>query len=116
MTPRPLERRSEARVEFLAEQDGPSEADLKVELGKWFAGDPHIQRAYLAAVGFQPTDERSVALCIVSARPDMTVVKGVSAIFERIFRSDMHLDVLFITDDQEDDLRRVCRPFYQAVQ
>ena len=56
--------------------------------------------------------ERSVALCIVSTQPDMAVVKGVSAIFERIFRPDMHLDVLFVSADQEEDLKRVCRSFY----
>jgi hypothetical protein len=112
---RPLETRKERRIEFIGEQDDPSERDLKAALSTVFLGDPSVDRAYLAIVGFHPADQRSVALCLVSSRPgDQTLLKGVGAIFHRLFSSDMHLDVLFLSPQQEEDARRVCRAFYPA--
>lgn len=112
---RAMERR-EGRVEFLGEQSGSVEDLFKRDLMLEFATRPDIRRAYLARVGFQPDAETSVALCIVSRRPDdRSLVIRVGEIFRRRFASDIALDVLFLTAEQETDIARVCRPFYSAV-
>ena len=107
-----LERR-EGRVEFLGEQIGNVEDTLKRELILEFATRPDIRRAYLARVGFQPSTETAVALCIVSTRPDdRSLVVRVGEIFRRRFEKDVALDVLFLTAEQEAEIAAVCRPFY----
>src|SRR5678815_4489921 len=94
---RAIERR-EGRVEFLGEQSGHVEDTLKRELLLEFATRPDIRRAYLARVSFQSQSEQSVALCIVSARPeDRSLVLRVGEILRRRFANDVPLDVLFLT-------------------
>ena len=111
---RAMERR-EGRVEFLGEQSGSVEDLLRRDLIFEFATRPDIRRAYLARVGFQPDTETSVAVCIVSKRPDdRSLVIRIGDIFRRRFGKDAVLDVLFLTADQEADVGRVCRPFYSA--
>lgn len=109
-------RRREGRVEFLGEQSGAVEDTLKRELLLEFATRPYIRRAYLAKVGFQPQSETSIALCIVSTRPDdASLVVRVGEIFRRRFAKDLALDVLFLTAEQESDIDRVCSPFYSSA-
>src|SRR3954466_16048221 len=105
--------RREERVDFVSGQSGPVENTLKRELLLEFTTRPDIRRAYLANVRFQPESAPSVALCIVSARPDdQSVVLRVGEIFRRLFAKDTALDILFLSAEQEIDLARVCSPFY----
>ena len=109
---RAVERR-EGRVEFLGEQSGLVDDPLKRELILEFVTRPDVRRAYLARVGFQSESEPSVALCIVSVRPDdRSLVLRVGEIFRRRFATDVVLDVLFLSAEQEADLAKVCFPFY----
>lgn len=108
--------RREGRVEFLEEQSGSDEDLLKRDLILEFVTRPDIQRAYLAKVGFQPQNETSVALCVVSSRPDdRSLVMRVGEIFRRRSAADAALDVLFLTAEQEADIARVCSPFYRRA-
>jgi hypothetical protein len=108
--------RREGKVEFLGAQSGLVEDTLKRDLILEFATRPDIRRAYLARVGFESQSEPAAALCIVSRRPDdQAVVTRVGEIFKRRFSQDAPLDVLFLTDEQDAELARVCRPFYSAV-
>jgi hypothetical protein len=108
--------RREGRVEFVGEQNGPVEDTLKRELILEFATRPDIQRAYLANVGYQPGDEKSVALCIVSENPDdQLVLLRISDIVRRRFAKNVSLDIIFVSPEQEEDLARVCSPFYRSA-
>ncbi len=103
------------QVEFLGEQRGPVEDTFKRALILEFATRPDIRRAYLARVGFPPASEPAVALCILSRRPDdQGIVTRVGDIFRRLSSSDAALDVLFLTEEQDAELARVCRPFYSV--
>jgi hypothetical protein len=113
---RPPEERSEPRVEFLGEQDGPVEGKLKEVLALELAQFPTVTRAYLARVGFQPENKPSVALCVRSSGVDKkALVKRVSARFAELFNKAVFLDVLFLTAQQEIDLKRVCSAFYRTA-
>ena len=106
-------RRVEQRVEFFGAQDGAPEGGLKRELVLEFATRPVIQRAYLAQVGYQSGKEKATALCIVSTQPeDEAIVSRIGDIFSRMFPKDAMLDIVFLSAEQEADLRRVCQPFY----
>jgi hypothetical protein len=113
---RPTEMRSEPRVEFLGEQDGPVEAKLKAVLALELEQFPEVTRAYLARVGFQPDNEISVALCVrFSGKDKEAIVKRVRTRFAELFNRDVILDVLFLTAQQEADLKRVCSAFYSTA-
>lgn len=57
-----IEPRHETRIEFLGEQDGPAEQDLRSALRRDLANFPEAARAYLARVGYQPATKTVVAL------------------------------------------------------
>jgi hypothetical protein len=65
---RAAEARTEPRVEFLGEQDGPPERKLKASIVEELTGVPAISRAYLARVGYQPQGRPAVALCLAAAK------------------------------------------------
>src|SRR5262245_16648934 len=109
---RRLEARTEPRITFLGEQDGPPEAELKAAIAAELRSWPRAERAYLARVGYDAGGDHEVALCIAGAE-DRRLVQKVSAVFQRLFASDTHMDVLFLTSAQEAELSTVCRPFYE---
>ena len=107
------ESRTEPRIEFLGEQDGPPERELKVVLTAEFAGHAHVMRAYLARVGYHPDAVPAVALCIRSSGGGERELAGrIAARFAALFARGIPLDILFPSADQEADIQRVCAPFY----
>lgn len=107
-------RRNERRVEFLREQDGPSEQEFKALLQRVLRRHPSVQRAYLAVVGYDPRVQPRVALCISpQASEARSLVDDVSAAFSEAFSVEEALDILFVSDEQEADLRRVCSLFFE---
>jgi hypothetical protein len=109
---RSFRKRQEPRIEFLHEQDGAFELEVKASLLPLLQQHDGIQRAYLAKIGFQPRDRASVALCLAGPdRGSEALVRAVANVFKGIAPPDLFLDVLFLAPEQEDDLRRVCSPF-----
>lgn len=108
--------RNEPRLEFLGEQDGEPERALKTVLTIELSKFREVERAYLARVGFAPSADVGVALCLTpSTAKDATIVQHVGNVFAAQFSREAHLDVVFVDGEQEGDLQRVCRPFYTAV-
>lgn len=110
----PLElHRSEVR--FIAEQDGPIEKDFKRRLIGVFRNNKTVKGAYLAAVDYGDLTTYSTALCLRSlSSPDKLLVERIGHIFASLFSSKEHLDILFLSDEQEKSLLRVCRAFYES--
>lgn len=107
--------RNELRLEFLGEQDGVPERALKTALLVELAKFREVQRGYLARVGFAPNRNVGIALCLapITGR-DGAIVQAVGKVFAEQFSRETHLDIVFVSQDQEDDLRRVCSPFYET--
>jgi hypothetical protein len=111
---RPPEVIEPQRIEFIGEQAGRVEDDLKIRFRDVLTRTPAIQRAYLARLSYGEPTGYSVALCIrSSAGIDHALQKRVGEIFAEVFRADEHLDILFMREDQEADLEKVCRAFYE---
>ena len=105
--------RTEPRVEFLGEQDGLPERELKTALAADFAAVGDVGRGYLAQVGYQPTARPAVALCLRLAAGDPSIVaERVGRLFAARFARGVPLDIVFLSAEQEADLARVCAPFY----
>ena len=101
------------RVHFLGEQDGAPEQFLKAKLADFFRRDGSVRRAYLARVHYG--DERAAGVVLglrTQFGPDKGMVEKIGAIFASAFGAKEHLDILFLEDDQEAELAKVCKPFF----
>lgn len=114
MRRRRIKERIERRVEFLGAQDGVSERTFIAAITPLLRASPSVQRAYLARLGFAPGSAASVALCLAAGNnEDRSLIASVLAVFKEMAPTEAFLDILFLDDEQEEDLRRVCPPFFQ---
>jgi hypothetical protein len=111
----PLEVRRQASIRFLGEQDGNPERQLKAALIEAFGKFPRLERAYLARVAYGESEAFEVALCIRGSE-DRALVKAVGSRFSEIFAGAEHLDIFFLSEQQESELQGVCRPFFTSNQ
>lgn len=111
------EARTEPAIDFIGPQEGPIETRLTSELAQLFAmTHPEVGRAYLVRVCYRSTGTISVALCIRSTMPKgEQLVTNVGHRFAELFNRETHLDIIFLSLEQEEDLKTVCRPFYEAT-
>jgi hypothetical protein len=102
-------------VYFLGGQDGPPERELKNKLVILFGQLRLVNIAYLAVVKYEDVAAPNVALC-VRGQPGQNrmFAERVGRVFAAIFGSHEHLDVIWLTPEQEISLAKVCRPFYDA--
>jgi hypothetical protein len=103
-----------AELRFLREQYGAPEQILKSKLvNELFQNDARILRAYLAQVDLG-SGIPNVALCLkTTTGPDAMIAQNALRVFSLLFRRQDVLDVLFLNDEQEQQLVRVCNPFYK---
>src|SRR5690349_6139424 len=89
-------------IRFLGEQDGPAEINLKDKFVAFFRRDKSINRAYLARADFgEGTKVSSVLGLRTQFGPDKGMVEKIGSIFASVFNSTQHLDIVFLTDQQE---------------
>ena len=116
-------------VEFVGEQRGAAEDLIKTALAARFAADARIRAAYLVravfpTVGPQRTARENrgrdgmaaaveVVVCL-AAVDDPAIASIVGEEFRKLFDASQHVDVLFLTDAQEREVRKVATPFYSA--
>ena len=101
-------------IRFLGEQDGPPERLLKDRLADFFRRDRSVSRAYLARVDFGEGKDASVVLGLrTQFGPDKGMVEKVGTIFADVFNAKEHLDIMFLTDGQEVQLTKACKPFFE---
>ncbi len=100
-------------IEFLGEQDGPSEKFLKERLSAFFGRDRSVRAAYLARVDIG--GHTTVALCLKTQfGPDHGLAEKIGTIFKTIFDAQTHMDIMFPDAEQEADLVKVCKPFFMS--
>jgi hypothetical protein len=112
---KPMETLHRAEIQFLAEQKGAFEDKVKAALLPTLKAHPQIKRAYLVSIIYGES-ERSVALCLSStSSADMDVVTDVNAVFSSIAGADLHLDVVFVSEEQHRRIAQIAEPFYVAA-
>jgi hypothetical protein len=129
--PRPTEAFHLSQVQFVGEQDGEPERQLKESLAASLR-PLGVRKAYLAVVSY---DQRkgpqrvngddasasplSVALCLTlsdEAAARHNIVERAGADFAARFGPTQRMDIIFLTDQQELALQKVCKPFYMAME
>ena len=104
-----------ATIHSADEQEGEAERALKAKLVSLFDQLHLVKIAYLACVQYDNAESVDVAVCVRGIRgQDRMVAQQVSQVFASIFAKDQHLDVVWITPEQETALAKVCRPFYKV--
>jgi len=106
----------ERNIEFLGEQDGEPERNLKAGWTPVLSQRSSVQRAYLAIISLDRSATHHPALCIhSSAGCDPSLVDELAVVFKQVFARTQILDIMFLSDEQEQQLVRVCRPFYERA-
>ena len=103
-------------IQFVGEQDGSVERDLKSHFVELFRHESMVKSAYLARA--QHSDRTGVHVTLAirhSGGEDPNLIPKLATIFSSMFSSHEHLDMMFLREDQEQQLRAVCAPFYQAT-
>jgi hypothetical protein len=111
-------RRTESHVvgtiRFLGEQDGAPEREFKEAVARLLGTNATVERGYLARVAYESSSNASVAVCLVARDPQDELLQEIGSVFASMFGRDQHLDILFISRDQEQDLARVCSVFFES--
>jgi hypothetical protein len=103
------------KIHFISEQIGVPENEFKESIVALFQSLNKHLRAYLAQVENSEEKDFSVSLCIASEDgEDENLAKAIALIFRRMFGPHEHLDILFLTESQEKQLRKVCCPFFSS--
>jgi hypothetical protein len=103
-----------SEVHFLGEQDGPPERLLKNRLTEFLQRDKSVHRAYLTKASFE--GQAGVALCLKTQfGADRGLAEKIGAIFGTIFNAHEHLDIIFLSDQQESELIKVCSAFFHSA-
>lgn len=108
-----------SNIRFVSEQDGESEREYKQEVSAYLKKLGIPVRAYLCEISY--TDhfdfsEYSIALCLAEVTEAKDeVLAGTSQLFHRMFGSHESLDILFVNEDMEYELSKVCKPFFGSV-
>lgn len=103
-------------VTFTGEQDGPAERDLKGSFVELFRDEPRVEDAYLARVEHGDGSGIHVTLCLKCLRAEEvpSLLPKVADIFGKMFGAHEHLDIRFLREVEEHELRSVCTPFYSS--
>ncbi len=100
-------------ITFLGEQDGPAEQRLKEALTVLLGLDATVTRAYLARVLYDGTTS-GMMLGLVTDDEDENekLVEQLGKAFAALFNTSAHLDIVFLNDELDAEIRKACPPFY----
>ena len=102
-------------LQFVGEQDGEPEREFRERVVPLLYESAVVERGYLARVAYESSSSASVVLCLVAQQPNDALLREIGAVFASMFGRDQHLDVLFIGWDREQELARVCSPFFESI-
>lgn len=112
-TTQPTEAIKVGDVYFWQQQDGTVERELATRL----SGGPAfkcVSEAYLMRVRYPGSVTEQVALCLVAdASHHQQIVEEVGKTFRRMFKPSECMDILFLTEDQQERIVEVGRAFYR---
>ena len=103
-------------LHFVGEQDGLPERNLKAEWSPILMECQSVARAYLAIAQYDQDDDYHIILGLRSAAGDnLKLVSSLGQPFQKTFNTRQMLDIVFLTESQEEALARVCRPFFSRI-
>jgi hypothetical protein len=109
-----LRRFSTSDILFLGDQDGAHERRLKEAITVLLDLNAGVARAYLARVRYDDGTPGGVLLGLLTRdrQDNGTLALQMDRAFGALFRTEAHLDVVFLDDAGDARIRRNCPPFY----
>ena len=102
---------------FISEQDGDIERKFKDYIASMLLELKKEVRAYLVQIRYGDEYAVHVAICYKFSDDkvdERLVLNKTENIFRNMFGINEHLDILFLGHNQEQDLRKVCCPFFTS--
>ncbi len=102
-----------SKITFLGEQDGPAEQRLKEALAVLLRLGATVSRAYLARVLYDgKTSGVTLGLLADRAQDSEKLASQMSRAFAALLNTRAPLDIVFLNDERDAEIRKACPPFY----
>jgi hypothetical protein len=104
---------SHSDIIFLGEQDGPAEQRLKEALAVVLGLGANVTRAYLARVVYDDKTSGVMLGLLTDDDKDSEKLAGqIGKTFAALFKTSADLDIVFLSDERDAEIRKACPPFY----
>jgi SseB protein C-terminal domain len=104
---------SHSDIIFLGEQDGPAEQRLKEALAVVLGLGASVTRAYLARVVYHDKTSGVMLGLLTDDDKDSEKLAGqIGKTFAALFKTNADLDIVFLSDERDAEIRKACPPFY----
>lgn len=100
---------------FVGEQNGLSAQILKQKLAEFFERDKSVIRAYLVSKSDTESSRGTVLVLHTEFGPDEGLVHKIAAIYAPIFEDREHMDIMFLSSEQEAQIAANCAPFFNKT-
>jgi len=101
---------STPEITFLGEQDGPAERRLTEALGVLLRLNKSVTRAYL--LHDEKTGGVTLGVLTDDEKKNEKLVEQVDKAFAALFNTTAHLDILFLSENKDAEIRKTFPPFY----
>ena len=98
--------------EFHAAPSGDGEQRLIAALRRLLPEHENVERAYLARVRYGEGQPLDMALCLVGTESD-ALYTALRKLFHAMFEQGQHLDIVFVSPDEEARLRSLSSSIYE---
>lgn len=96
-------------ITFLGEQDGPAERRLKEALSVLLRLDQTVIKAYLARVLYDgKTVGVMLGLLTDDEKDNEKLIEQVGKAFAALFNTSAHLDIVFLSEAKDAEIRKTC--------
>jgi hypothetical protein len=104
---------SAGTIAFIGEQDGAHERRLKEAISVLLDLDATVARAYLVRASHAGVIGGVVLGLLTRDRKESgKLALQMDRAFGALFNTEAHLDVVFLNDESEMQIRKACAPFY----
>lgn len=104
---------SDKKIYFICEQTGKVEDEFKKALYDIFNSSAIPIRVYLFRANYDMESENfNVVLGIMMEKVTQNLYQEIIQVFKFMFGKHEKLDIMFLNDEQEIELRKVCCPFF----
>jgi hypothetical protein len=106
---------SASSTTFINEQDGAHEQRLKEAITVLLDLNATVARAYLVRASHDGTTGRiMLGLVTHDKKESGKLALQMDRAFGALFNTEAHLDVVFLDDESDAKICKVCRPFYHC--
>ena len=104
---------SAGNIAFIGWQDGAHERRLKEAISVLLDLDATVARAYLVRANYaEVTGSALLGLLTHDRKESGKLALQMDRVFGALLNTEAHLDVIFLDDEGDVRMRKICAPFY----